>query len=223
MKVGTDAMVLGASLPQNKQGRALDIGSGTGVLALMLAQRNPLLMVDAVELDETAASEAAENFSRSPFSDQIRLHHCDILEFEAQQSYDLIVSNPPFFTNSYKAEGESRNLARHTERLPLEQLAHCIAKWLSAQGRAYVILPVEEYQKLLSLLNKHQMQPIEEIKIWATADKLSRNIGVFSKEKGGELLQSSLLIRESDGRYTEAYIDLTKDFHNRNPNGSKPE
>ncbi|MGN6568280.1 MAG: tRNA1(Val) (adenine(37)-N6)-methyltransferase, partial [Flavipsychrobacter sp.] len=123
MKVSTDACIQGAWTPIHDHVRhVLDIGTGTGLLSLMLAQRDPRMHIDAVELDEQAATQAKENIVSSPFSERIDIIHGDAKEYQANQQYDLIICNPPFFQNSLLGDNSKRNTARHTLSFSYEDL-----------------------------------------------------------------------------------------------------
>ena len=146
MKVSTEACLFGAWIPTDGARRILDIGTGTGLLSLMLAQRSDA-HVDAVELDELAANQAGDNFVKSNWSNRLNIFHQEIGSFVkgASHTYDLIVSNPPFFKGSLKSEYEPRNLALHqSSGLDSKALVQVIDKLLTLDGRAYVLYPIHE-------------------------------------------------------------------------------
>lgn len=149
MKVSTEACLLGAWVPDTEPNRILDIGSGTGLLALMLAQRinSP---IDALELDEQAANQASQNVLESPWADRIHLINENVFEWAqtTDQSYDLIISNPPFFTNSLKSEASQKNLAKHdTSDFNKANLVAVLKKMLSEKGKAYILYPELESEQ----------------------------------------------------------------------------
>ena len=143
MKIGTDAVILGAFTKQTQTPSVLDIGAYTGVIALMLAQKSNAEVVDAIEIEENAYEECVENFENSPWGDRSFCYHASIQEFafEIEDKYDLIVSNPPFFEEDYKTPEEARNTARFTDAMPYEHLIICSAELLEPHGTFNVIIP----------------------------------------------------------------------------------
>ena len=151
MKVGTDGVLLGSWVQPGNVERILDIGTGTGLIALMMAQKSNAV-VDAIDIDEDATRQAEENFSLSPWPERLNAWHQSVQEFAAytRHRYDLIVSNPPYFMGAHPAPSEARNLARHMdEALSIEELAECVKKLLKPDGRFCVILPFMEGMKFL--------------------------------------------------------------------------
>ncbi len=215
MKVGTDGVLLGA-WAQGAPGfsKALDVGTGTGLIALMLAQRFPGAVIDAVEMDPQAAGEAIENFRNSPWFDRLNLVHADFRRFarSARPDYDLIVSNPPYFRNSLHSHSRSRTLARHSEGLSAYDLIECSHNMLSPEGRLCIIVPSggDELKQVLSkglfLRNKLQIRP-------SPVKDVSRVMMEFSIQPG-EKKEDELVI-ESGKRhdYSEKYRNLTRDFY----------
>lgn len=137
MKIGTDGVLLGAWAPiDNHPFSILDIGTGTGIIALMLAQRSAAQQIDALEIDEAAYEQATDNFENSPWNDRLFCFHAGLDEFieEPEEEYDLIVSNPPFYSEDYKTENESRDLARFQDAMPFEQLLEAADLLLSEHG-----------------------------------------------------------------------------------------
>lgn len=156
MKVSTEACILGAWFPDSKPNRVLDIGTGTGLLALMLAQRIDAT-IDAVELDSHAAEQAAQNVSGSPWKDRIDVINQNVFEWAqlTNKTYDLIVSNPPFFTNSLKSDVDGKNLAKHdTTDFNKENLATALKSLLSEDGRAYMLYPALESEQFKAEVEK---------------------------------------------------------------------
>ncbi|NCP90997.1 MAG: methyltransferase, partial [Flavobacteriales bacterium] len=144
MKIGTDAVLLGAwTSLKNNPFSVLDIGAGTGVLSLMLAQRSKAQLIDAIEIDDSAYEQCVNNFENSPWSDRLFCYHASLDEFanEIEQQYDLIISNPPFYSEDYKTTNEQRDLARFSEALPFDHLLESISKLLSEDGVFSVIIP----------------------------------------------------------------------------------
>ena len=150
MKVGTDGVLLGAWCALNEYSDSiLDIGAGTGVIALMLAQRSDAMTIDAVEVDENAYEQTVENFEHSDWGDRLYCYNTTFQEFaieitEEEETYDLIVSNPPFYTETFESADEARNKARFTSSLSFEELIIGVSKILSENGKFSVILPFKE-------------------------------------------------------------------------------
>src|SRR5688572_22601587 len=145
MKVGTDGVLLGAWVEVKNAKRLLDIGTGTGVIALMLAQRTqPNVTIDAIEIDRDAIEDASENFSSSPWSNRFTLHRGRVQEFSTSKKFDIIVSNPPYFIDSYKPPNDQRIIARHAESLSFEDLLRVSEKLLEENGTLNVVLPYTE-------------------------------------------------------------------------------
>lgn len=172
MKVGTDALVLGswagASLAENRTLRVLDVGTGSGILALMVAQRFPKAQVDAIDLEPDAAVQAAENAARSPFADRIHVAHCALQGWEVTGAYDLVVCNPPFFHNHPKSEDRKRNLARHDDALPLDVLFGRAARLLTSTGRLEVVHPWDRSEEFRGKAQASGFHVRSEIALRAT-------------------------------------------------------
>ncbi len=157
MKVGTDGVLLGAWAAISSAGKILDIGTGSGLIALMAAQRSEA-EIDAIEIEESAFHQAIKNISSSPFSQRIRVYHEDFRIFRQKpQQYDHIISNPPFFYNSLKSPDLSRNYARHTLSLTLEELIEGSRTLLSSTGLISLILPAEQENRLKEVLEKRKL------------------------------------------------------------------
>ena len=212
MKVTTDACILGAYTDVHKAKRILDIGTGTGLLTLMLAQRTEA-EIEGIELEEVAYNQAVENVKGSIFQDKIKIYHADIQSFEPQNRYDLIVSNPPFFQNHLKAETQSRNNALHTDTLSFEDLLKSVIRLLSSNGTFVVLLPayeslvLEEMAKQLGLfankkLNIHHRE----------GSKILRIITTFGFTKT-EIQEETLLIKNLDESYSIDFQKFMKDYY----------
>jgi tRNA1Val (adenine37-N6)-methyltransferase len=161
MKINTDGVLLGALAEADQPKTILDIGAGTGVIALMLAQRFADAKIDAVEIDETAAATAGRNFAGSPFADRLYLYADSFenhLDKHPDRKYDLIVSNPPFYINSLGSPGARKSLAKHTDKQFFETLIETVAKHLAPIGNFWLILPLETAQLV---------KGIAEFKTWA--------------------------------------------------------
>jgi tRNA1Val (adenine37-N6)-methyltransferase len=214
LKVGTDSMVFGALINCVNKKKALDIGTGTGVLCLMLAQKNKNLQITGIEIDEETAFEAMENCKNSSFYSQINIFHADFLTFNFQNEFDLIISNPPFFENSFKSDSVSKNLAKHADSLPFEDLFDKVTNLLSLNGEFLLILPSEISHKIIDIASEKSLFLKQEISIFGKVNQLKRKILSFSKSEK-LIIKSELTIRDELGNYTEEYKLLTIDYHDR--------
>ncbi len=215
MKVGTDGVLLGAWANCEQTSTILDIGTGTGLVTLMLAQRSTA-QITAVEIDSDACNDAQENFSLSKWSNRIELQNIAIQTFAASCTYqfDLIVCNPPFFSNSLKTPNQSRNRARHDDGLPTCELFACAEKLLSPAGLFTVIIPHDKLESYISEAKKNnlQVQRVMHIKPTPTAD-YKRALVEFCRN--AETLTETEMIIEDKGRhgYSDQYINLTHNFY----------
>lgn len=217
MKVGTDGVLLGAwaNLGHNPNS-VLDIGAGTGIIAMMLAQRSDSELIDAIEIDNDAYKQCVENFENSTWSDRLFCYHASLKEFvdEVDDKYDLIISNPPFYSKSYKSENIQRDLARFEDAMPFEHLIDSVSKLLSDNGRFSVIIPFkEEEENIISLASKKNLFPNKILRVKGNpTTEIKRSLIEFSfKEKDTKI--NELIIETKRHLYTEEYINLTKDFY----------
>jgi tRNA1Val (adenine37-N6)-methyltransferase len=217
MKVGTDGVLLGAWTPIiNNPFSVLDIGAGTGILSLMLAQKSNAEQIDSIEIDENAYEQCVENFENSPWSDRLFCFHAGLDEFveEPEDEYDLIVSNPPFYSEDYKTENEQRDLARFQEALPFEDLIEAAAILLSENGIFSVIIPYKEEAKFIGLAKEYNLFPFKITRVKGTpTTEIKRSLLAFSFNQKAKVLTDELIIEIARHQYTEDYISLTKDFY----------
>lgn len=217
MKIGTDNVLLGAWTPvDNHPSRILDIGAGTGILSLMLAQRCNAETIDAVEIDENAYIECTENFENSPWGDRLFCYFASFQEFVTEmddEPYDLIISNPPFYTSEYKTEQTARNQARFEDALPFDTLIEGVSKLISNKGTFAVIIPFSEHDKFVVRASDYRLYPFKmtHIKGNANAD-VKRSLIAFSKTKQPCVIDLMIIEKERNV-YTDKYIELTKDFY----------
>ena len=212
MRINTDGVLLGAIAAAAKPSRILDIGTGTGVIALMLAQRFPAAVVDAVEIDGSAALAAASNAERSDFSKRLNVIHAAIEAYTPVHFYDLIVSNPPFFVNDLKNAEEKKGMARHTDAVFFEQLIAKVATLLTEGGRFWFILPVKQAESTIGIASGYGLHPVEIIHLHSDEGKPAFRQIVCMDYSGAVLIQRNLYIYASRGIHTEAYRTLLKDF-----------
>lgn len=219
MKVGTDGTLLGAwcrVLPEDKL--ALDIGTGTGLIALMLAQRHPSCSIVAVECDEPSCRQAAENIAASEWNDRIKTV-CDTIQkfavnTEYRDKFDNIVSNPPYFSNSLLSPDTRRMAARHTIGLTFQELAECASRLLSDHGRFSVIIPESESEKMILAAAEFSLFPARQTSVKTTpGSEAKRRLLEFSKDIGTCIYDCLTIETEQCGIFSEQYISLTKDFY----------
>ena len=216
MKIGTDGVLLGAWTPLiNNPYNVLDIGAGTGILSLMLAQRSNAGQIDAIEIDEDAYEQCVENFETSPWGDKLFCFHAGLDEFvdEPEDEYDLIISNPPFYTDDYKSENTSRDLARFEDALPFEELIEAAALLLSDNGIFSVIIPFKEEERFVSLCKELDLFPLKITRVKGTpTSEIKRCLLAFCRMEQTPLIDE-LVIEISRHNYTPEYIELTKEFY----------
>lgn len=216
MKVGTDAVLLGAWTPiVESTNTILDIGAGTGIISLMLAQRSHAESIDAIEIDDDAYEQCVDNFEQSAWSDRLFCYHASLLEFteEIDEKYDLIVSNPPFYSADYKSENIQRDLARFSDALPFDHLLHSVSKLLSKHGMFSVIIPYNQEEIFVGIASKVNLFPHNILHVKGNpSSEIKRSLMVFSFSKK-YLKIEELIIETSRHEYTLDYINLTKDFY----------
>ena len=217
MKVGTDGVLLGAWTPIHENCFSiLDIGTGTGLIALMLAQRSSAEQIDALEIDESAYEQAVDNFENSPWNDRLFCYHAALEEFveEPEDEYDLIVSNPPFYNENYSSGNEKRDRARFAEALPFEELVEASALLLSENGIFAVIIPFKEEKKFIELANAFELYPLKITRVKGTPEtEIKRSLLAFTRNKIKDVNIDELVIETARQQYTEAYTSLTRDFY----------
>ena len=219
MKVGTDGVLLGAWCSVDKYPDSiLDIGSGTGVISLMIAQRSDAMTIDAIEVEENAYEQTVANFEESDWGDRLYCYNATFLEFadeieEEGETYDLIVSNPPFYTDEYESEDASRNKARFTSSLSFEELVVGVSKILSENGIFSIVLPFKEEVEFISLAKENSLflNKVCRVKGNPTSET-KRSLMEFSFNQT-EIKIDSLTIELERHKYTEDYINLTRDFY----------
>lgn len=216
MKVGTDGVLLGAWAPvDHRPFSILDVGAGTGLIALMLAQRSHAEQIDGIEIDDDAYEQAVDNFENSPWGDRLFCYHAGLDEFmeEPEDEYDLIVSNPPFYTDGYFSGDEKRDKARFTESLPFEDLVEASSILLSDIGVLAVVIPFKEEEHFIALAKAEELYPFKITRIKGTPEtEIKRSIIAFSRTEK-ETAIDQLIIETARHKYTDEYISLTKDFY----------
>ncbi len=213
MKVCTDSCILGAWADVSGVNKILDIGTGTGLLTLMIAQRTKA-QIDAIEIDKSAFEEASLNFCNSPFSKRIKAHHADIRNYKSEK-YDLVISNPPFYENHLKSNNENKNRAKHTVSLSFKDLAGSIEQLLTKNGKAIILLPPESFQILASFLNSYNLYETKILNIHnKNGSPVFRQIGVFAFGVPLETELVTLSIRQNNSNeYSNEFAELLKDYY----------
>lgn len=213
MKVGTDGVLLGAWAPVEKAKRILDIGTGTGLIALQLAQRNPSAMITAIEIDPAAAEQAQENVSRSPWADRIEIIRNDFRLYSPEGKFDLIISNPPYFVDSLKCPDEQRSKARHTGGLNYDLLLRHSAHLLWEQGAVSVIIPSEAEKTVIDTAWKYKLFASHCLRVFTKPGKPCRRVLLTFVFQEQECTEESICIETERHKYTSEYIALTRDFY----------
>jgi len=217
MKVGTDGVLLGAWAPlHNNPYSILDIGAGTGVIALMLAQRSTAEQIDALEIDEDAHEQATDNFENSPWADRLFCYHAGLDEFieEPEDEYDLIVANPPFYTEDYTTGNEQRNTARFEQAMPFEDLAEAAGLLLSGTGIFAVIIPYKEEARFIALALENELYPEKITRVKGSPQsETKRSLLAFSRTENVVCDINELIIETARHKYTSEYTELVKDFY----------
>lgn len=212
LKVTTEATLFAAWINVKNSNRILDIGSGTGVLSLMLAQKSKA-DINAVEIQESMADLCFENFKMSPWSERLNIHHNSIQEFNNDEKFDTIVCNPPFFFRHLKGNHSGKNKAIHNESLSFEDLSIAVHKLLTDQGNFYVLLPPVEMSSLIKLLAPHGLVLQSKLQMIHKMGKpVLREAACFSSNKKSSPETHQLIMRNEDESYTEAYRNLLKDY-----------
>lgn len=212
MKVGTDGVLLGSWAKGGK--RILDIGTGTGLIALMMAQRFPDANIDAIEIDENAVIQATENVLRSPFAKQIAVKHCSLQTYsETKEKYDSIICNPPYFVDSLKNNDNNRTVARHTDTLPFNELIKCAYQLLTPNGHFSLVLPVESYRILEPEAILNGFSVIKKVLVKTTPSKQPKRILVELGKVPDEYFSTTEYLQDSSGNKSEWYKEITKEFY----------
>ncbi|MGV3538835.1 MAG: tRNA1(Val) (adenine(37)-N6)-methyltransferase [Rufibacter sp.] len=216
MKVCTDSCVFGAYAEVESAKRILDIGAGTGLLSLMVAQRAPQAQIGAVEIDPAAALQAKENISASPWAERISLFPVSLQEFAATKPapFDVIISNPPFFQASLKSADAAKNRAKHTETLSFQEIIGFAENFLQPNGLLHILLPPHEARVFGQQAHAAGFFPQKILWLEATpGGKLLRAIHTYRRSHRKLVIETSLAVREKDQTYTPQFRELLKDFY----------
>lgn len=214
MKIGTDAVLLGTWADAPDPSRILDIGTGTGILALMLAQRFPGAVIDAVDVIPDAVEQARENFRSSPWADRINGHRSAIQEFQPRDRYALIVTNPPFFRDGIKPDQSARAIARHDDNLSLADLAAAVNRLLTDNGILCVILPTEQATEFSQVAAEHNLFCSASTSVHPTPEKACKRclmkFGRHAADSGES--DSRLTVEIERHVYSPEFTAMARDF-----------
>ncbi len=220
MKVTTDGCLFGAWVAEQLHhdhrhaATMLDIGAGTGVLTLMTAQKNPQLIIDAIEIDENAFAQANENISEAGFKNEIRMFHGDIRHEMSGKKYEVIISNPPFYEDEIKSARTAKNFAHHDEGLLLRDLSPIIKERLSKNGVFYVLLPYKRKIEIESIFRKHRLYASKKISVrQSTRHDYFRLLIEGKLDEQASPVEYDLTICDESGNYTPEFIALLKDYY----------
>ena len=214
MKIGTDGILLGAWANVALAKRALDIGTGTGVIALMQTQKNSTVNVDAIEVDSTACIDAEQNFTKSPWKNRLHLFHSALENFNPAYKYDTIISNPPFFENSILSKSKKRTLARHSASLHYSQVLSFAKNQLTPEGNICLILPFSEEEKCIKIATDLGFFMNRICNVFPKKNKKQHRTLIEFSSLPNNLVNETLVIeKEERHNYTEEYRSLTKDFY----------
>jgi tRNA1Val (adenine37-N6)-methyltransferase len=216
MKIGTDSVLLGAWTSLKHQPfSVLDIGAGTGILSLMLAQRSNAETIEAIEIDDDAFEQCTENFENSPWNDRLFCFHASLLEYieAVDEKFDLIICNPPFYSEDYKTNDTSRNLARFSDAMPLEHIIFAVAHFLSDNGKFSIIIPNKFEERFIEEAQLIDLYPNRILHVRGNPNtEIKRSLIEFSFQNSIPKT-SELVIETERHKYTDDYISLTRDFY----------
>ncbi|MFT5861902.1 MAG: tRNA1Val (adenine37-N6)-methyltransferase [Flavobacteriales bacterium] len=219
-KIGTDGVLLGAwTSLESEPDSILDIGTGTGVIALMLAQRSFAETIDAMELDDDAYEQATDNFENSDWADRLFCYHAHLYEFatEIDDQYDLIVSNPPFYESDYKSQDAARDQARFDDAMPFELLIGAVQRLLTEAGTFHVIIPYQREQEFIDIAERGNLFPTRITHVQGTpTSEIKRSLMEFCFRESTPIITpqiNTLIIEKSRHDYTDDYIQLVQDFY----------
>lgn len=213
MKVGTDGVLLGAWTDCRQAKTILDIGTGSGLIALMLAQRCPDAQVHAVDIDENACKQAKINFGNSPFSSRLVIEKAAFQYWNTSLRFDLLVSNPPYFTGSLKSPDSGRSFARHNDSLLFADLIGKSVSLMNPGGKLAVILPFDEFEVFQSLALKNGLFLCRKTQVLSLPQKPPKRILLEYSDRETDYLENSLLIEKLPKVRSEEYVALTEDFY----------
>lgn len=213
MKVGTDSVLLGAWADITRCKTILDIGTGTGILALIAAQRNPEAQITAVEIDASAAAQAESNIRESPWKDRIHVINTDIRSYDCPNTFDAILCNPPYFTKSLHSPDASRNGVRHDDTLSLDDLASIADKLLTEDGEMHLILPADTFSTITGIVSRHGLQLHGITSVCTGSGRPPKRTMLSLGRKFSNKTKGVIYLEDSNGRMSDEYRNLVKSFY----------
>lgn len=216
MKIGTDGVLLGAWTSVTSDPKSiLDIGAGTGLLALMLAQRTNAETIEAIEIDVDAFEQCVENFENAPWADRLFCYHAGLDEFvdEIEDQYDIIISNPPFYAEEVSSGNASRDRARQMQSLPLEELVEAVSYLLAPEGVFSTIIPYKETERFIQLAAKCNLFPNRITRVRGNRTSEFKRSLIECSYRKSEIVKDDITIELQRHNYTKKYISLTKEFY----------
>lgn len=223
MKVGTDGVLLGAWCSVEGASRALDVGTGSGLIAMMIAQRNELVSVDAIDIDADAVSQATDNFRNSSFATRLKAHLWNFVQTSSSSkdvtfvpergTYDLVVSNPPFYSEQTECKGKKRHMARHTSSLPLNTLVENARSLLTDEGRLSLILPFESSDEVIGEAAMVGLYLVRRTDIRTTERKCPKRTLLEFGLNITDAQHDTLILSDATGQRTIQYSELTREFY----------
>lgn len=212
MKVGTDGVLLGAWAPGGQ--RILDVGTGTSLIALMMAQRFPTSHVVGIDVDDEACLQAVENVENSPFSDRVKIVKSSLQEFLVEESFDAIVSNPPYFVNSLKNPDARRTLARHTDSLSFDDLFRGVGRLLSEYGVFSIIIPTDALEQMLLNACHYGFYVSRQVAVKTVERKLPKRYLISFRRQPTECVVEEIkVMTDSEGSRSTWFDALTREFY----------
>ncbi len=212
IKVGTDAVLLGAWTNYDNAERILDIGTGCGVLALIAAQRNATARVDGIEIDTASAEEAAANAAASPWNDRLRIHNMDARRLVSQDRYDLIISNPPFYAGEEASPDSRKSVAKHSDELTFKELLGAADQLLSADGRISVVLPLNREKDFLAEAALFGLKPRRRCVVRYLGNRPPKRVMLELGRRAEELQLEEITVEDTPGEFSVEYRALLSDL-----------
>jgi len=213
MKVNTDGVLLGAWADVGVAKAILDIGTGTGVIALMMAQRNAEAIIDAIDIDEDAFAQARDNFQNSIWSKRLYAHHVSLQDYCPAERYDLIISNPPYFIDDSKTEDHQKNIAKHSISLSYKELIAGISRLLADGGGAFLVLPAFNLPLFENLAAEEKLFIANLAEVIAVDGKAPYLALIKLAREKKDDVKDTLVIQNEEGIFTKEYKEMTKDFY----------
>lgn len=214
MKVGTDGVLLGAWASVRNAHKILDVGTGTGLVALMLAQRSlPDADIVALEIDKAAAGQAGENVARSPWKERIEVVQADFRNYQSSDKFDVIVSNPPYFVDSLECPDQQRNAARHNDSLTYEELLEGVAGLLAEDGAFTIVIPTDVADRVKMIATAKNLYAVRQLNVITKPGGISKRTLITFTFSNRECVIEELLTELARHQYSEEYIALTREYY----------